>query len=296
MSQRLLVVSPVRNEAAHIERVARAVAAQTRPPDLWLVVDDSSDDGTREILNRLEPELPFMRVISAPQAPETKEATDRLAVAAEARAFNHALSAVPWREFTHLGKLDGDVELPSAFFERLLEEFARRPQLGVAGGLRKELQGKRWQVERVPDYHVPGGMKFYSRECFEAIGGMEDRLGWDTIDETYARMRGYETANLRDQVAVHHRPWGSADGQLRGRARHGECAYIVRYGPVWTLMKSLRLAATARPRVLSGLAFEFGYLRAAVRSSPKVEDEEFHRFVRGELRRRVVSALRVMPA
>ena len=27
-----------------------------------------------------------------------------------------------------------------------------------------------------------GALKLYSRECFVAIGGIEERLGWDTID------------------------------------------------------------------------------------------------------------------
>ena len=57
---RILIISPVRNEAAHIERVVRSVAAQELPPARWIVVDDGSDDGTLEILRRLEPEVPFL--------------------------------------------------------------------------------------------------------------------------------------------------------------------------------------------------------------------------------------------
>ena len=54
-AQRLLVISPVRNEERHIERAIRSMVAQTRPPDLWLVVDDDSGDRTLEILRRSEP-------------------------------------------------------------------------------------------------------------------------------------------------------------------------------------------------------------------------------------------------
>ena len=36
---RLLVVSAVRDEALHAERLARCVMAQTRAPDLWLAPD-----------------------------------------------------------------------------------------------------------------------------------------------------------------------------------------------------------------------------------------------------------------
>ena len=141
-----------------------------------------------------------------------------------------------------------------------------------------------------------GALKLYSRECFEAIGGIEERLGWDTIDETYARMLGFRTRSFDELVAHHHRPLGTADGRLRGRARYGQAAYIVRYGLPWVLLRSLKVA-TERPYGVSGAAFIAGYLRAALLREPKVEDEEFRRFVRRELRGRITrSPLRLARA
>ncbi len=91
-------------------------------------------------------------------------------------------------------------------------------------------RGDGWRVMSTPSaYHVPGTLKCYSLACFQAVGGVQERLAWDTIDETYARMRGYRTRSYPNLIARHHRPWGSADGTLRGRARHGECAYIVHF-------------------------------------------------------------------
>jgi poly-beta-1,6-N-acetyl-D-glucosamine synthase len=293
VADRLLIVSPVRNEAAHIELAARALAAQTRPPDLWVVIDDGSDDGTRELLDRLAAEIPFLRVASTP--PGYTNGVDRHAVAASPRAFNLALRDVDWRWFTHLGKLDGDIELPRDYFERLLGHFVERPRLGIAGGtLIEPNRAGRWKPARVPSYHVRGALKLYSLECFEAIGGVEERLGWDTIDETYARMLGFDTHSFDELVARHHRPVASADGLLRGRARYGQAAYTLRYGFGWVLLRSLKVALQ-RPVGLSGIAFLYGYVRAALRSSPKVEDEHFKRFVRRELRGRLLRG-RAQPA
>ena len=136
-----------------------------------------------------------------------------------------------------------------------------------------------------------GAVKLFRRECLEAIGGIPERLAWDTIDETYARMRGFETCSFADLIARHHRPWGSADGRLRGRARHGECAWILHYGFLWVFLRSFKVARVP-PWGLSGLAFLFGYLRAAARRVPRVEDRDFRRFVRGELRARMLRPLR----
>jgi GT2 family glycosyltransferase len=285
----VVIISPVRNEIGHFERVAEAVAAQTRPPDVWLVADDTSDDGTRELARRLEREISFMRVVQIERSAERHP--DRLALALEARAFNEALREAG--AYTHLGKLDGDIELPAEYFERALREFDQRPSLGITGGSIVEPTGRSgaWVRVTAPDTHVHGALKLYSRACFDAVGGIHERLGWDTIDETYARMRGFETYRLPDVVAKHHRPGGSAQGKLRGRARHGECAYIARYGLPWVALRSAKVGMRSDPHIISGLAFLYGYLRAALRRSPRVEDEEFAAFVRRELRDRTWSAL-----
>ena len=90
---RLLIISPVRNEASHVETLVRSMASQTRPPDLWLVVDDGSNDGTLERLHELSEQVPFMTVLQTPQG-HTRDSGDRHAVAAAPRAFNWALATV----------------------------------------------------------------------------------------------------------------------------------------------------------------------------------------------------------
>jgi poly-beta-1,6-N-acetyl-D-glucosamine synthase len=296
MNQRLLLISPVRNEAAHIERIAEAVLRQTRPPDLWVVVDDGSTDSTPEILARLVERIDFLRVIDGTKETRKGPVPDRLALAAEVRAFNQGLNSVEWQSFTHIAKLDGDTELPPHYFERVLGEFERDPQLGLAGGLYADPdpsgEGEGWKTMRMPtEHHVPGTLKCYSLACFTDIGGMQERLGWDTIDETYARMHGYRTRSFADLIALHHRPFASADGTLRGRARHGECAYIVHFTLPWVFLRSFKVAGTP-PLGLSGVAFLYGYLRSAARRVPRVEDPEFRLFVRRELRARMLGALR----
>ncbi len=283
--ERLLLITPARNEAEHLERTLASVAAQTRAPDLWLVIDDGSTDATPEILHRWMARLPYLEVLRTRR--QDPADSDGLAVAAEAVAFNRAVDSVALGEFSHVGKLDADIELCPDYFQRLLDRSAVEVDLGIVGGTLFEDHGHGWRPTGGPEHHVRGALKLYRRDCLEALGGgIEERLGWDTIDEVEARMRGYRTRTLPQPTAHHLRPVASRGGILRGRARLGRAAYILRYSPWWVAAKSARMAL-ARPYVLGGIAYFWGYLRAAAgERHNRVEDPEFARFVAAELRGR----------
>lgn len=286
----MLIVTPARDEADHLEDVARALVAQTRRPALWMVVDDGSTDATAAIAARLAAELDFMRVVATP--PDfTVAGTDRLAVAAAPRAFNFGLAAAgDLAAFTHVGKLDADVELCPDYFERVLAEFDADPTLGIAGGWILERRGGQWQPTPSAREHVRGALKLWSTRCFADIGGVVERLGWDGIDETLARMHGYRTRSFPAAEARHFRATGSADGRLRGHVRWGESHWILGHGVLWTVVRTAKVARIP-PRGASAVAYLYGYARAAARRVPRVEIDGYREFVRTEHRRRLSSAL-----
>ena len=289
--ERVLLISPVRNEAAHVDAVVAGVEAQSRPPDLWVVVDDGSDDGTRALFEAHAARLPYLWVVATP--PEhTRDNGDRLAAGGPDRAWNYGLRQVGnAAAFTHLGKLDGDIVLPPEFLAEMLARFRADPRLGMAGGAILEPDGERWRALRTPAEHVTAPARLYSRECFAAIGGMPERLGADVITTTYAKMRGFHTATFADLQVRHRRHIGTADGALRGRARHGTYQYIVHYSFLWVALRSLLVALRFRPYGLSGAWFLAGYASAALTRAPRVEDPEFRRFIRAEQRSRLRRAL-----
>jgi biofilm PGA synthesis N-glycosyltransferase PgaC len=290
MNERMLIITPMRNEEGHVEALARGVAAQTRRPALWVVVEDNSTDRTPGLLARLAEEHDFIKVVATPPGFTVKSA-DRLAVAAAPRAFNFGLAAAgDLSAYTHIGKLDGDIELRPDYYERILAHFAEDPKLGIAGGAALEYKGGEWRQISSAREHVRGPLKLWTRECFEAIGGVIERLGWDGMDEVMARMQGYVTLTFDDAEALHMRETGSADGRLRGHVRWGESHWILNHGVVWTAARSFK-AARLRPRGISGGAYLYGYARAAARRVPRVEVDGYRRFIRAEQRGRMTSAV-----
>ena len=144
-----------------------------------------------------------------------------------------------------------------------------------------------WRAAPSAREHVRGALKLYTMECFAAIGGVVEQLGWDGIDETLARMRGFTTRSFDHAEALHYRDTGSADGRLRGHVRWGEAHWILHHGLLWTLARAAKVARI-RPYGASGLAYLYGYARAAARRVPRVDAEGYRGFVRAEQRQRML--------
>lgn len=102
--QSLSIVVPVYNEAASIERVLRdihqKVASKIRDVE-FIVAEDGSKDGTRDILRRLEPELGLRLVLGDERKGYTRAVKDAL--------------KLPTREWILFSDSDGQQE-PDDFF------------------------------------------------------------------------------------------------------------------------------------------------------------------------------------
>ncbi len=285
-SSRILLVSPVFNERAHIEHVLQGVTSQELRPAKWIIIDDHSTDGTYEVLRSWESRFDFVEVVRSDAGAQRRQGADGLALAREAAAFNHALKRVNLEDYDFVGKLDGDVELSPEHFRELVERSHADPSLGIVGCELIEPAGTRWVTRPIPSHHVHGATKLYRRECFVRIGGIEERLGWDVVDEIYARMIGFRTRTFQDVVGRHLRPEGAANGQLRGRVRAGQVAYIANFHAWWVVPRAVKVALT-RPYGLAGIAFLYGYFRAAVERQERLGDEAYRSFIRAEFLARI---------
>ncbi len=252
------------NEARHLGTFLESINRQLRFPDLLMLVDDGSSDASATLASEFAAGREDVRVLRRPQRPPER---DRLAQAGELRAFHWGLEQVdvPWDVVV---KMDADLQLSSDLFQTMERAFRDRPTLGIAGSYLAVVDERSGRTRREPCLrsHVRGPTKFYRRECFEQISPIPAFLGWDTIDEITARMRGWEAMSLPcpQGDSIHLRPTGHADGRLRAQYRWGRCAYGIGQHPLWVLLSAAR-RASERPRILGSLAFLGGWLVAAAR-------------------------------
>ena len=277
-----IVVSPVKDEQAAIEHTLESMIAQTVKPREWIVVDDGSTDSSAAIVRRYASRHSFIRLISndrgAPRQPGS----------AVVRAFNRGLQSVQSTDYDFIVKLDGDLTLPSDYFERIFDRFATDDRLGIASGIYLERdRGGAWRPVSMPWYHTFGASKVVRRQCFEQIGGFVASIGWDTVDEIKAMSLGWKTVHFPELQALHHKPEGSGIGVLRTSRMHGEI-YYVSGGDPWLFVLKVIRRLWQRPRPLNALSLLVGYIGAVARGEPKLVTTGEMRLYRGLLRQRLL--------
>lgn len=177
---RVAIVVPFLNEAALMPRFLGSMLAQTRRPDLLLLVDDGSTDASKGMAAEFAAQHDFARVLQRPPRPPAK---DRLATAAELQAFHWGVEQLD-EPFDVIAKVDADLEFAPRHVETLLAELAADPELGIVGCYLAVEEPTGIRREPSPAYHVRGPTKFYRRECLEAIEPLPEILGWDGFDRS----------------------------------------------------------------------------------------------------------------
>ena len=130
------------------------------------------------------------------------------------------------------------------YFERLLDAFARDPSLGIASGSAWELDDGVWRQRFVTGGTVWGATRAYRWECLQEVLPLEERHGWDGIDQLKARARGWHTTTLTDLPFRHHRAEGLGDGSTWAHwAANGDTAYFMGYRPWYLLAHAAPVAA-----------------------------------------------------
>lgn len=268
-----LVISPVKDEKAHVHRTLESMVRQSAKPIRWILVDDGSADGTSEVLSEYARQHGFMAVVRRPAGQVRGPGS------AVVRAFNLGLKAAAGLDYEVLVKLDCDVSFAPDYFERLLREFRRDPKLGIASGVYLEsFDGRSWQEIEMPAYHAAGASKVIRRSCFEQIGGFVVARGWDTVDEIRAIARGWRTTHFPELKFRHWKPEGTGIGAMRTNYMHGEVYYRTGGGKLFFLLKVLH-RFTRRPWAVAGAALAWGYLRTLLaRTELLVTAEEARRY------------------
>jgi glycosyltransferase involved in cell wall biosynthesis len=270
------VITPLRDERDNLVRLAAALAAQDVLPQAWVLVENGSTDGSDETARELARSKSWIHVVELPAATAIGRG------GTVTRAFHAGLDALPELPDVVV-KLDADTSMAPDHFRGLLERFGNDDRLGIASGSCWEEESGAWRQRHVTGASVWGAARAYRRECLPDVLPLEERMGWDGIDEAKAAMCGWRTRTFPELPFRHHRLEGERDGARSAAwTRQGEVSYYMGYRPSYLLLRVLH-RALAEP---AALAILWGYARSAVRREGRHPSRALRRHIRRDQRLR----------
>jgi poly-beta-1,6-N-acetyl-D-glucosamine synthase len=279
MAEPFLLLTPAHNEADQADSLVAAVRASSLRPSRWLVVDDSSSDGTREAFQRAGRDLPFLEV-------------HRIESRGEYMAFRYSevlragLERGELADDGYLGILDADIRFGASYWSALRQRLEQDARLGIVsgalcatgadGGLRLEA-GQHADLPR-------GGLRLVRAACLADAGGVQRSRACDTVMNTRARISGWKTALFDDLLALSTRPTASRAQYANVARSFGQRYYDIGRPAWYALYKACSSASRGDRARASGLLT--GYFGEALRGRERAADAALRRYYRWEPQRR----------
>jgi poly-beta-1,6-N-acetyl-D-glucosamine synthase len=256
------IITPARDEAENLPALAHALRQQRVRPLRWVIVEGGSSDSTVGLAESIVAEHDWARLVVLPGT------SSRERGAPIVRALHAGLGALDYQPDVVVN-VDADVTMDADYFERLLDAFALDPSLGIASGSAWELDDGVWRQRFVTGGTVWGATRAYRWACLQSVLPLEERHGWDGIDQLKARARGWRTKTFTDLPFRHHRPEGRQDGSSWAHwLANGDTAYFMGYRPSYLFFRTLHQVR----RDPAAVALLCGYVSASARRSPRLSD------------------------
>ena len=279
ISRRYIVITPCKNEGVNLPDLIKSMVAQTVRPVVWVIVDDGSTDDT---LNIIESAMKTQDWIQSIRLNNTIRDRGLHLASVMKKGFDHAISYSEKNnlEYDYLGNLDGDLTLPLTFYENLMVEFEKDPQLGVASGGTKHIIGDRVRYANLSVNESSGGHMLIRRECFEECGGIPLTYAMDSVLKAKARIGGWKTRRFEGNVATEIRDVNAAEGYWEGFAHKGKASYYLNINPLH-VMARIVMYSFRKPYYI-GIAYLVGHLGSVVRREKRIDDEDVKRYFRNK--------------
>ena len=269
------LMTATKNEEKNISHLVRSVEKQTIKPIVWIIVDESTDN-TRQIIKEIAKKYKWVKNIFL------KNGEGYLGInygIACKTGFDFAIGYCKQHkmEYDYIGLIDADVNVDGDFFERLMIEFEKDSELGIASGSEYwNISGKLVRAGLREELPI-GPARLWRRKCFNEAGGYLATASPDSVSNVKAKLRGWKTKQFKD-IKVITRRTSTARGHWWGSLHDGKNYYSLNYHPFIFLLRTIRY--TFKKPYYTGFGLFIGYFGALIQGKKKMEDDEIKYYYR----------------
>lgn len=267
------IIIPIHNEETFLVDCLESILQQSLLPKKVILVNDNSTDKSETIINAFVAENSLFQKLNTSSTPQHMPGSKVV------NAFNKGMEQLD-NNYDFLVKLDADIILPEAYFEKIAFIFKKHPKVGIAGGFAYEQDSNgNWILNHPMNKdHVRGAFKAYRKSCYLSINGLRTAMGWDTVDELLAQFHGYTIFTDKILKVKHLRPTGNAYNK-QAKLLQGKAMFTMRYGFCISLIASLKMALKQKKTITFFYNLK-GYFKAKKEKSPYLVTQKEGDFIR----------------
>ena len=273
-----IIITPVRNEEKYVKNTIECMLKQTKQPKKWIIVNDGSTDNTENIILESILKCHFIKYIRLDDRGYRKPGQGVV------ETFNVGLASLQNESYDVIAKFDADIEFPIEMIEKIEMAFKNDIKLGITGPTEwmQHVKSGTYKQVIVPKNFVGGPHKFYRRECYEAIGGLIKRAGWDGVDTIKANMAGWKTMELKNVQVYHLKSAGSSGGEGIRKAceKYGDVSYYMG-GYFWYFILRVIGRSIESKDIMVGYYMILGYINSHKNKLDR-EGLEFRNFLKNQ--------------
>ena len=267
------IITPVKNEIQHFTKTFESVCSQSFKPIEWIIVDDGSSDGTKQLINELVSEHNWIVVLDAPNLKQNDYSSRVIDL------FNYGYNFLSIK-VDLICKLDADVSFNIFFFQNIQQLFIENTQLAITSGL-LHTNGIAEKFDNDHEVCTRGATKVYRRSFLEEIGGLVSYQGWDTLDNVAARAKGWQVMQSLEPFE-HLKKEGARVGKLsfqyiRTGFYNGALPFYTPYFIIKLVSKFFK-----KPIILGSFYLLYGFLKAKMSDSKSPYPEYMIKQLRSE--------------
>lgn len=286
-----VLITPVLNEAPYLPQLAKTVLSQSVKPDIWVVVDGGSRDGSLEIAEDILSPYEWSHVIRQKIFHEKGYSHKNIAQAVN-EGYEHVkkLARGTGTDFSFIGKTDATPDLQPDYYEALIVEMTEDPMIAVACGtpyLDSGCQERSLGPAISFDSFGFNDIRLYRRDFFEEVGGYPLTYAPDVVLLVEARRRNLRYVVSNRTSYVESRLGGSKIGMWKGFEMKGRTMYALNYHPLLVLMNAAYYSWSYHPHY-QALPVLAGYMKSIIAGGEKISNVHVSRYFHDE---RIVEVL-----
>lgn len=264
--KKIAIVTPVKNEVGNLPKIIDSIKSQSHRIALWLVLENDSDDGSKEYLDEIEQldNVDKFLVLNLDLPNKEYQLGFKYSTIMK-HGFDYIIEKFGRETYDYIGILDADCFPEKDYYQKLIKEFERDDSIGILSGQTYTYEGNK-QPNTIKEPR--GNSRLWKMQCF-LDAGYYIAMSADSVSYVKAKLKGWKGYSIPTAV-VYSRDIGN---RLKNHEYYGRSAHYRGFTLSYVFIKSLYYTFF-KFKFNFSYGLLVGYLKSMFEKKEKIQDKD----------------------